>query len=127
MNSDNYSNKIIEVYSEYFKQNKDDKRMDRLIHDLCSYDDIKQEIQENSKYFIDDICFDGGLIIKGVFNKIEEIDCPPKDILSQIRKNIDTIRNVLVHARESRENVVISPTYKNSDLLRPYLYLGSAN
>ena len=43
--------------------------------------------------------------------------------MSLIRKNIDTIRNVLVHARESRENVVISPTYKNSDLLRPYLYL----
>jgi hypothetical protein len=123
LNSDIYSNKIIEIYSDYFKQYKDDKRMERLINDLCSYDDIKNEIQANSKYFIDDICFDGGLKIKGIFNSANEIDNPPKEILTNIRKNIDTIRNVLVHARESRENVVISPTHKNNDLLRPYLYL----
>ena len=40
-----------------------------------------------------------------------------------IRKNIDIIRNVLVHVRESRENLVIKPTHRNSVLLRPYLYL----
>ena len=123
LNSDKYSHKIIELFSDYFKSNKDDRRMERLINDLCSYNDIKLEIATNIKYFVDDICFDGGLTVKGLFNKADEIENPPKEIMSTIRKNIDTIRNVLVHARESRENVVISPTYRNSSLLRPYLYL----
>jgi len=124
LNADKYSQHIIEIYSEYFKQNKDDKRMDRLVTDLCTYDDIKNELLSNSKYFIDDICFEGGLSIKGMFNTLQEIEStPPKDIMQTIRRNLETIRNVLVHARESRENVVIKPTPKNSELLRPYLYL----
>ena len=124
LNSEKYSQNIIEIYSEYFKQNKDEKRMDRLISDLCTFDDIKNELLVNNKYFIDGICFEGGLKVKGIFNNIQEIEnTPPKDILSTIRRNLETIRNVLVHARESRENVVIKPTPKNSELLRPYLYL----
>lgn len=123
LNSDKYSQKIIELYSDYFKTNKDDKRMDRLIKDLCTFDDIKDEIKTNSVYFINETCFEGGLVIKGLFNKEEEIDNPPIEILSSIRRNIDTIRNVLVHARESRENVVISPSQKNALLLKPYLFL----
>lgn len=98
--------------------------MDRLISDLCTFDDIKNELLVNNKYFIDGICFEGGLKVKGIFNNIQEIEnTPPKDIVSTIRRNLETIRNVLVHARESRENVVIKPTPKNSELLRPYLYL----
>ncbi len=124
LNSEKYSQSIIEIYSEYFKQNKDDKRMERLILDLCTFEDIKNELLVNNKYFIEDICFEGGLKIKGIFNNIQEIEnTPPKDILSTIRRNLETIRNVLVHARESRENVVIKPSPKNSELLRPYLYL----
>lgn len=123
LNSEKYSNRIIEIYSDYFKNNKEDKRMDCLLNDLCTYDDIKDEIKVNRKYFISDLQFDGGLTIKGLFNKEEDIDNPPKEIVSTIRRNIEKIRNVIVHARESRENTVITPTQHNSSLLRPYLYL----
>lgn len=123
LNSDIYSAKIIELYSEYNKNHTDTQKLDKLLADLCVYDDIKNELAVNSKYFVEKICFDGGLEIDGIFNNKDEINTPPKGIMVNIRKNIDTIRNVLVHARESRENVVISPTSKNSMLLRPYLYL----
>lgn len=123
LNSEKYSNRIIEIYSEYFKSNKDDKRMERLLLDLCTYDDIKDELKINSKYFIQDMCFEGGFSIKGLFKDEAEIDAPPQNILSTIRKNIDSIRNVLVHARESRENSEIKPTSKNAQLLKPYLFL----
>lgn len=123
LNSDKYSSKIIELYSDYFKRNNDVQRMEKLLSDLCTYDDIKNELDKNTKYFVEKTCFDGGLIIDGLFNKPEDIENPPKSIMISIRKNIDTIRNVLVHARESRENVVIKPTHRNSLLLRPYLYL----
>ncbi len=123
LNSDKYSNRIIEIYSEYFRSNKDDKRMERLLLDLCTYEDIKYELKINSKYFIQDLCFDGGFSVKNLFKDDAEIDAPPQNILSTIRKNIDSIRNVLVHARESRENSEIKPTSKNAQLLKPYLFL----
>lgn len=123
LNSDKYSPKIIELYSDYFKKNNDAQRMEKLLQDLCTYDDIKNELEKNANYFIEKTNFDGGLVIDGIFNKVEDITNPPKGIMISIRKNIDTIRNVLVHARESRENVVIKPTHRNNLLLKPYLYL----
>lgn len=123
LNSEKYSNKIIEIYSDYFKSNRDDKRMERLLVDLCTFDDIKDELSTNSKYFTTDLCFDGGFSVKRLFSEITEIENPPQSIIPSIRKNIDAIRNVLVHARESRENLEIKPTQKNSSLLKPYLYL----
>ena len=123
LNSDAYAQKILELLSDYAQNKSDTQRMDKLITDFCTYDDIKNELLTNGKYFVDDLCFDGGLKICGLFKKIEDIESEPNNIFLSIRKNIDKIRNVLVHARESRENVVISPTHKNVLLLRPYLYL----
>ena len=123
LNSDAYSQKILELLSDYAQNKSDAQRMDKLISDFCTYDDVKNELLVNGKYFVYDLCFDGGLTICGLFKKIEDIENEPNNIFQSIRKNIDKIRNVLVHARESRENVVISPTHKNVLLLRPYLYL----
>lgn len=123
LNSDAYSQKILELLSDYAQNKSDAQRMDKLISDFCTYDDVKNELLVNGKYFVGDLCFDGGLTICGLFKKIEDIENEPNNIFQSIRKNIDKIRNVLVHARESRENVVISPTHKNVLLLRPYLYL----
>lgn len=124
LNANLYSSKIIELYSDYFKRyNSEAQRMDSLLKELCSFDNIKNEIATNADCFLEDICFDGGVKIEKLFNKKEDIDNPQNGIMLLIRKNIDTIRNVLVHARESRENVVIAPTAKNNILLRPYLYV----
>lgn len=125
LNTEKYSGKIIETYSNYFKNNNDSARLDRLLIDLCSYEDIKNELKTNSKYFTENQSFDGGFTIKALFKCADDIDRPNNDstIICQIRKNIESIRNVLVHARESRENVEIKPTQRNSLLLAPYLFL----
>lgn len=125
LNAEKYSGKIIEAYSSYFKGNNDSARLERLLIDLCSYENIKDELKTNSKYFTNDLSFDGGFTIKALFKSADDIDKPNNlnNTISQIRKNIEAIRNVLVHARESRENVEIKPTQRNSRLLIPYLYL----
>jgi RNA-binding protein YlmH len=46
-----------------------------------------------------------------------------ENLLSTIRKNIERIRNVLVHLREQRENRVILPTPNNDNKLTPYLFI----
>lgn len=123
LNTNAYSQIIIELFSDYLKNKPDAQRMGKLINDFCAFQEIEDEIICNADYFIKDLQFEGGLIIKKLFDKKEDIKSAHSGIMDTIRKNIDNIRNVLVHARESRENTVISPTPQNNVLLMPYLYL----
>ena len=123
LNSNSYSQSIIELFSDYLKNKPDSQRMNKLLCDFCEYDDIKDEILTNEDFFTEDTIFEGGLKINKIFNKKEDINNPPNGIIDLIRKNIDTIRNVLVHSRESRENTLIVPTQTNNVRLMPYLYL----
>lgn len=67
--------------------------------------------------------FDGGLKIPALISEKETFDTEPKGLVKTAKSNIEKIRNVLVHLRESRENKVILPTPKNNNLLIPYLHL----
>lgn len=122
-NSDRYSQYIVEEFKNYFKSNDDSQKLEKVITDFCDYLDIKNEISSNFEYFANGIEFDGGFKISGIINNRECIENPPKNIMINIKTNIEKIRNVLVHIRESRENKVIHPTERNNRLLIPYLYL----
>jgi hypothetical protein len=121
--SDKYSQYIIEEFKNYFKSNDDSQKLEKVIVDFCEYTDIKNEILSNADYFVKDLLFDGGFSLPGLFKNREEIETHPKNILVNIKANIEKIRNVLVHIRESRENKIILPTERNNRLLIPYLYL----
>jgi len=121
--SDKYAQYIVEEFKNFFKPNDDSQKLEKLIIDFCDYPDIKNELLANYEYFINGIEFDGGFKIPGIINTKECIENPPKNIMTNIKSNIEKIRNVLVHIRESRENKVIHPTERNNRLLIPYLYL----
>ena len=97
--------------------------MAKTISTFCDIDDIKLELSENIEFFCKDINFDGGLKIPKLFNDKEGLKTITNNTLITIRSNIEKIRNVLVHLRESRENKVILPTNDNDKLLLPYLYI----
>ena len=122
-NPSQFSRIIIEEFKNHFKSNDDKQKLEKLIVDFIDFEDIKEEIRCNSKYFLQDIEFDGGFKIKALIKDEKEIDTPSIDIIKNITDRIDKIRNVLVHIRESRENKVILPTQKNSHKLVPYLFL----
>jgi len=122
-NTNDYSKLLIEEFKDYFRQNDDSIKLEKLITDFCSWDDIKLEIEINKEYFANELVFDGGLKIPSLISDKETFENEPKGIIKNIKGNIEKIRNVLVHIRESRENKVILPTPKNSDLLIPYLHL----
>jgi hypothetical protein len=122
-NSGHYSRQIIEEFKNYFKTNDDKQKLEKLVLDYCEYDDIKLEVKCNSKYFCQEVIFDGGFKLPGLIKNEEEADDPSKEIIKNIVDKIDKIRNVLVHIRESRENRVILPTKNNNHQLVPYLYL----
>lgn len=122
-NSGHFSRIIVEEFKNYFKSNDDKQKLEKLILDFIEYDDVKEEIKCNAKYYAQDIEFDGGFKIKALIKDEKEAETSSPDILKNLIDRIEKIRNVLVHIRESRENKVILPTPKNSHQLVPYLFL----
>jgi len=121
--SSEYSKLIIDQFKDHFKQNDDSIKLEKIILDYCTFEDIKYELKVNLEFFTKSLEFDGGFSIEAILNDATCIEKPPKQILRTIKNNIEKIRNVLVHLRESRENKVILPTSRNNNLLIPYLYL----
>jgi hypothetical protein len=121
--SKDFSKSLIEDLKDHFSQNDDSIKLEQTISEYVTIEDLKTEIESNKDYFSQDIEFEGGLRINRIIKDLESVDKLKKDDLVLIKKNIEKIRNVLVHLRESRENKVILPTDKNDNLLLPYVYL----
>ncbi len=121
-NASEHVRTIIEDLKDALSQRDDSAKLENAITHCCSIDDVKHEIECNAEYFCKDVVFDGGLVIPKILKDKESIAKLSEADLVQIKRNIEKIRNVLVHLRESRENKVILPTRKNDTLIMPYLY-----
>lgn len=122
--TDIYSRRLIDEFqNKYYNDNSDSYRLYNVINKYCEYKKIRNELLANKDYFIKDVDFDGGFVIKKLFKDEKQIQCGLPNTMQDIKTNIEKIRNVLVHIRESHENKVILPTSKNEELIKPYLYL----
>ena len=122
--TDIYSRRLIDEFqNKYYNDNSDSYRLYNVINKYCEYKKIRNELLANKDYFIKDVNFDGGFVIKKLFKDEKQIQGGLPNTMQDIKTNIEKIRNVLVHIRESHENKVILPTSKNEELIKPYLYL----
>ena len=125
INWDKYLPDFIEKFQTNFNpkgNNSDSNRMDKIICEYCFLSDIEDELTQNADYFSQEQNFNGGFSTQPLLptSKIEE----GMDIRAlKLRERLEKIRNVLVHARESRENCVILPSEENDNKLLPYLCL----
>lgn len=108
---------------DHFSQKDDSIKLEKTITENVSIEDIKNEIEANKEYFATDLEFEGGLKVNKILKDALSIESLKGDDLILIKKNIEKIRNVLVHLRESRENKVILPTKSNDQQLLPYLFV----
>lgn len=120
---EDFSKSLIEELKDHFSQKDDSIKLEKTITENVSIEDIKNEVSENKEFFSQDLEFEGGLKINKILKDINSVDSLKDDDLILIKKNIEKIRNVLVHLRESRENKVILPTAANNNKLLPYLYV----
>ncbi len=118
-----FSKVIIEEMKDHFAQKDDSIKLEKTITENVSIEDISNEIKANKEYFANDLEFEGGLKINKLLKDASHFDSLKSDDLILIKKNIEKIRNVLVHLRESRENKVILPSKANDQKLLPYLYI----
>lgn len=123
--AEGYSNIIIEQLRDYVKNRDDSSRLKKIVTDCCDWNDIKLEINENMGYFSGNVLFDGGFKLDAIMQDCNSPSEPSNTtvILKNVSQNMENIRNVLVHLRESRENEVILPTKRNDNNLKPYLFL----
>lgn len=120
---EDFSKSLIEELKDHFSQKDDSIKLEKTITENISIEDIRTEISSNKDFFATDLEFEGGLKINRILKDVNGVDNLKEDDLILIKKNIEKIRNVLVHLRESRENKVILPSPANNNKLLPYLYI----
>ncbi|RIV42135.1 hypothetical protein [Flagellimonas pelagia] len=120
---DYFSKSLIEDLKDHFSQKDDSIKLEKTITENLSIEDVRNELEVNKEFFSQDLEFEGGLKIDRILNGENAIEHLKEADLVLIKKNIERIRNVLVHLRESRENKVILPTQRNNNKILPYLYL----
>lgn len=120
---EDFSKSLIEELKDHFSQKDDSIKLEKTITENVTIEDIRNEISENKEFFSQDLEFEGGLKINKILKDAKSVDSLKDDDLILIKKNIEKIRNVLVHLRESRENKVILPSQANNNKLLPYLYV----
>lgn len=118
-----FSKTLIEDLKDHFSKRDDSFKLEKTITENVSIDDLKNEIESNKFFFSNDLEFEGGLKINRIIKNENSVNNLKDDDLILIKKNIEKIRNVLVHLRESRENKVILPSENNNQKLQPYLWL----
>lgn len=119
-----FSKVIIEEMKDHFSQKDDSIKLEKTITENVFIEDIKNEIEANKEFFASDLEFEGGLKVNRILKDSSiSLDTLKPDDMVLIKKNIEKIRNVLVHLRESRENKVILPSKSNDQKLLPYLYI----
>lgn len=101
--------------------NNDETKIRKVIEDKCDSQEIWKEIENDKDFFTRDHTFEGGfkssaLIATGCDYENWKAMWHPK-LIDCLMK----IRNCIVHAREKRENKVISPTNKNNVILSHYV------
>lgn len=122
--TDKYSRILIDEFqNKYYKDNGDSLRLMHVINRYCEYKKICNELMVNKEYFTKDVEFDGGFKIEKLFKSGDQIPSGLPSSMQTIKTNIEKIRNVLVHVRESHENKVILPTPRNESLIKPYVFL----
>ena len=120
----NFIKSVPAEFKNHFKNNDDKAKLDMLVSEHITINDIKVELEKNQDYFCRKIEFEGGFVLEPIFkNKSIEFNNLPESITKSIQENIINIRNSLVHLRESRENKVILPTKQNDNQIIPYLYV----
>jgi len=114
--------KLTELFSllPLLNQAEDDKKK-MVLNEFCRPREIWLEIENDRNFFSSPILFDGGVEIPGLISNGITVEEWEKHKMLKLFENIRDIRNLLVHAREKRQNNVILPTRANNRKLQRYL------
>lgn len=115
--SDSTLNQIIDIIKSDASRN-DEAKITSTITECIDVDIIFKEIEHDIDFFRSPVVFEGGLELVPL---VREKDLKPEKVASVIKDMMQVIvkiRNCIVHGREKREIISITPSSKNDELLR---------
>jgi hypothetical protein len=118
---DDYFPKLIEALVPT-RQN-DEHKIRRVAESRVDPAIIWTEISQNIQYFSSAHQFEGGFVLEPLVSPDTTEAAFSKMWSPKLIETFRSLRNSLVHARESRTEAVIFPTVANSRLLRPWVPL----
>lgn len=116
---DEYFPKLIEALNPTRQQ--DEHKIRKVIEASADPRRVWSEVKQDIPYFASAQKFDGGFELEALISKDTTEDTFVKMWMPKLLDQLKSIRNSLVHARESRTQCVISPTAGNDRLLKPWL------
>lgn len=103
----------------------DIQRINACLNDTVDPSLLWKEISTNTDAFTSDTLFDGGFKIGPLVTKNCSEEHFRVNWAQNFHKSLRDIRNALSHGRDQKTALLITPTMKNFDLLRPWVGLAS--
>lgn len=117
---DEYAKSILDIVTD--DKVTQDQKIHILIKDYVNLEDVWEILEKNKEFFSTQQTFDGGLALDPLFDKSIKFQTFSKTGALTLSNHFKTIRNHLVHARESRHSGCITSSRKNDALLRPWIW-----
>jgi len=118
-NPDKYIPRIMDKVSE--SSQLEEAKIDRIVQIACDPNVIWEEVRQNRPYFLNGQEFDGGFAIDPFISEDITSDGFAAMWHPKTMKTLRNIRNALVHGRERRVSLIISPTRENDLKLMPWI------
>ncbi len=96
---------------------QDEAKIAQVIEELIDPVILWNEINANKSTFCQDVLFDGGFRLRPLLNENTSLDQFLKSWTPSFANSIRSIRNALVHSRESKQADSIAPTHQNYNRL----------
>jgi hypothetical protein len=105
------------------KMESDDVKIQKVIQDYCNPSTIWKEIEIDKEFFCNPIIFDGDVVILPLIAHDTTEETWKTMWMPNLYKYFTTIRNSIAHSREKRQGTGITPSTKNSRLIKRILPL----
>ena len=117
-NPDKYLSRLLDTVTEM--RQSDEAKLNKIVQIGCSLDVVWKELQQNLPYFSKRQEFEGGFAIEPFISEDTTFESFATMWIPKMPDILRKIRNALVHGRESRLGLAISPTRNNDLKIRPW-------
>lgn len=99
----------------------DEAKIQKTIEETCDPKNVWSDVVHDREFFSHKVEFEGGYVADPLISTDTTVSAWVTMSMPKLFQVLTKIRNVLVHAREKRENLSILPTNRNNELLRHYV------
>ena len=105
------------------KQIHDSQKIETFVRETLDYKIIWNEVEKNIDIFSQQTVFEGGYKADSLISRRCTEESFQSNGITTLMGRLRDIRNALSHGKDQRSGCVISPTFHNQKLIKPWAYL----